>query len=303
MNGWIKLYRCLLDKPIWNKSTKEQKVVLITILLDVNHDAKEWEWKGEKFNILPGQTITSLENIATKAGVSIQNVRSALKRFEKLEFLTNESTKTGRLITVLNWGFYQGDFDTPNKETNKDLTKTQQRPNKEVTTNNNDKNDKNVNNEKKEFIFVGEPTKKITPQNIEEGKNYFEEKNYTEVEETKKRTETEKGGGTGKKFVRPTIKEVEDYIKEKGYNIDAERFVAYYESNGWKVGKNKMKDWKMAVVTWSKNEKQFKPAERQAYRHPITTIFSDELSKEQLERFERNRKNFILSAQNSKDDT
>jgi hypothetical protein len=264
MNGWIKLYRCLLDKPIWNKSTIEQKVVLITILLDVNHDTKEWEWKGEKFNILPGQTITSLENLALKAGVSIQNVRSALKRFEKFEFLTNESTKTGRLITVLNWGFYQGDFDTPNKAPNKELTKTQQRPNKDLTTNKNDKNDKNDKNEKNEFIFVNSPTKKFTP---------------------------------------PTIEEVKNYILEKGYSIDAEHFVAYYESNGWKVGKNKMKDWRFAIVTWSKNEKQYKPAEKQAYRHPITTIFSDELTNEQINRFERNRKNFILSAQNSKDDT
>jgi hypothetical protein len=254
-----------LDKPIWNKSTTEQKVVLITILLDVNHDTKEWEWKGEKFKILPGQTITSLDNLATKAGVSIQNIRTALKRFEKLEFLTNESTKTGRLITILNWGLYQEEFDTPNKETNKDLTKTQQRPNKDLTTN---KNDKNENNEKKEFVYVGEPTKKFTP---------------------------------------PTIDEVKNYIEEKGYSIDAERFVAYYESNGWKVGKNKMKDWKAAVITWSKNDKQqtnnFKPIERQEYRHPAATIFSDELSNEQIERFERNRINFILSAQNNQDDT
>jgi DNA-binding transcriptional regulator YhcF (GntR family) len=265
MEGWIKLYRSLLDKPIWNKSTTEQKVVLITILLDVNHDTKEWEWKGEKFNILPGQTITSLENLALKAGVSIQNVRSALKRFEKLEFLTNESTKTGRLITVLNWGIYQEEFETPNKATNKDLTKTQQRPNKEVTTNKNDKNDKN---DKNEFIFMGEPIKKFTP---------------------------------------PTIEDVKNYIEEKGYAIDAEYFVAYYETRDWKVGKNKMKNWKAAIVTWSKNDKQhtnnFKTVEKQEYRHPFTTIFSDEVTNEQIDRFERNRKNFILSAQNSKDDT
>jgi hypothetical protein len=154
---------------------------------------------------------------------------------------------------------------------------------------------------------VGKPTEKITPTTIDEDKNYIEEKNYTEVEATKKETETEKGGGAGKKFVPPTIDEVEDYIKEKGYNIDAERFVAYYKSNGWKVGKNQMKDWKAAIITWSKNDKQqtnnFKPIEKQGYRHPAATIFSDELSNEQIERFERNRINFILSAKNNQDDT
>jgi hypothetical protein len=68
-----------------------------------------------------------------------------------------------------------------------------------------------------------------------------------------------------------------------------------------------MKDWKAAIITWSKNDNQqknnHKTFERQPYRHPAATIFSDELSNEQIERFERNRKNFILSAQNNQDDT
>jgi hypothetical protein len=110
-----------------------------------------------------------------------------------------------------------------------------------------------------------------------------------------------------KKFTPPTIDEVKNYIAEKGYAIDAEYFVAYYETRDWKVGKNKMKNWKAAIVTWSKNDKQhtnnFKTVEKQEYRHPFTTIFSDEVTNEQIDRFERNRKNFILSAQNSKDDT
>lgn len=53
-------------------------------------------------------------------------------------------------------------------------------------------------------------------------------------------------------FVKPTVKEVSEYIKEKGYSIDAEHFVAYYESNGWKVGRNPMKSWKSALVTWER---------------------------------------------------
>lgn len=52
---------------------------------------------------------------------------------------------------------------------------------------------------------------------------------------------------------KPTIEEVRSYIEEKGYNVDPERFYDFYESNGWKVGKNPMKDWKATVRTWSKN--------------------------------------------------
>ena len=108
--GWVKLYRELKSKSIWQLSSPEQKVVLITILLLANHEENTWEWKGVQFICKPGQLITSLNSLVRECGdgVSIQNVRTALDRFEKLGFLTNVSTKTGRLITVLNWEKYQG---------------------------------------------------------------------------------------------------------------------------------------------------------------------------------------------------
>ena len=57
--------------------------------------------------------------------------------------------------------------------------------------------------------------------------------------------------------MKPTLDEVSAYIRERGYTFDAEEFVAFYESNGWYVGRRKMKDWKMACVTWQKRERQF----------------------------------------------
>lgn len=146
MEGYIGLFRCLLENPIWKMSTPEQKTILITLLLMVNHKEVEWEWQGEKFKAQPGQRVTSLENIAKACGkgISIQNVRSALKRFEKLGFLTNQSTKTGRLITIVNWHLYQVEKMKTNKASNKAPTKRQQRSNKELTPNNNDNNDKHL---------------------------------------------------------------------------------------------------------------------------------------------------------------
>jgi hypothetical protein len=141
--GWIKLYRQLLNKAIWQCSTMEQKVILITLLLMANHEEKEWEWQGEKFKCKPGQFVTSLKSIAEKAGsdISIQNVRTAIAKFEKYEFLTNQSTKTGRLITIVNWELYQ----SQDSKLTKGLTKHQQSANKALTTNKNDKNDKKNN--------------------------------------------------------------------------------------------------------------------------------------------------------------
>lgn len=56
------------------------------------------------------------------------------------------------------------------------------------------------------------------------------------------------------KFTPPTLEDVNAYCLESGHRIDAERFIDYYESNGWMVGRNKMKDWKAAVRNWSKRE-------------------------------------------------
>lgn len=52
------------------------------------------------------------------------------------------------------------------------------------------------------------------------------------------------------RFTPPTLEEVEAYIKEKGYHVNAAKWYAHYEANGWKVGRNKMKDWHAAVRTW-----------------------------------------------------
>lgn len=56
-----------------------------------------------------------------------------------------------------------------------------------------------------------------------------------------------------KRFEKPTLSEIKEYCIERNNNVDAQHFYDHYESNGWKVGKNSMKDWKAAVRTWEKN--------------------------------------------------
>lgn len=55
-----------------------------------------------------------------------------------------------------------------------------------------------------------------------------------------------------KKFVKPTVEEVREYCLERKNNVNPEKFVDFYESKDWFVGKNKMKDWKAAVRTWER---------------------------------------------------
>lgn len=68
--------------------------------------------------------------------------------------------------------------------------------------------------------------------------------------------EKEKKESAGKP-PRPTLEEVKEYVKEKQYNFDPESFFNFYESNGWKVGKNQMKSWRAACVTWQKRHNEF----------------------------------------------
>lgn len=55
------------------------------------------------------------------------------------------------------------------------------------------------------------------------------------------------------RFSPPSVDEVREYCKERGNNVDPEKFVDYYTANGWMAGKSKMKDWRAAVRTWEKN--------------------------------------------------
>ena len=63
----------------------------------------------------------------------------------------------------------------------------------------------------------------------------------------------DKAKAKAKRFVKPTLNDLEHYCIERNNDIDVVKFFNYYESNGWKVGKNPMKDWKAAVRTWEKN--------------------------------------------------
>lgn len=77
----------------------------------------------------------------------------------------------------------------------------------------------------------------------------------TQVSIDKDRLDKSNNNGT-KRFQKPTLEEVKEYCSERNNNVDAERWYDYYSANGWKVGKNTMKDWKASVRTWERQEKK-----------------------------------------------
>lgn len=224
--GWIKLYRELLDKPIWKESTAEQKAILITLLLMANHEKQVWEWKGKEYTCDAGQFITSLENLAQAVGkgVSKKNVRTALERFEKLGFITkgvahqraHQRAQSNTLISICNWETYQG-FEEEgwhsNGHSNGHITRIY----------------------KNNIIF-----------SKENDSLYKGEENFEKIE---------KRGA----FSPPSIDEVKEYADEKDFDFfDAERFVDFYTAKDWMIGKNKMKDWRAVVRNWAKSDKKTK---------------------------------------------
>lgn len=68
-----------------------------------------------------------------------------------------------------------------------------------------------------------------------------------------------------RRFAPPSVDEVRAYCSEKGYTFDPEAFVAFYESKGWKVGRNPMRSWQAACTTWQKRQGDRKEARRDEY--------------------------------------
>lgn len=79
-------------------------------------------------------------------------------------------------------------------------------------------------------------------------------------------------------FIKPTIQEIKNYCIERNNKIDSERFFNYYESKGWMIGKNKMKDWKAAIRTWESRTKEEKGMSKM-HKHLNSHLKAKELLK------------------------
>lgn len=134
MSGWIKLHRKFLDWEWFNKS--EAVHLFLYMLIKANH--KDAKWQGN--DVKRGQFISSLGNISSATGISIQSIRTILKKLEKTNEIEVKSTSQFTIVTICKYECYQDENET----TNKPLTNNQQTTNKQSTTNKNDKKEKNI---------------------------------------------------------------------------------------------------------------------------------------------------------------
>ena len=71
------------------------------------------------------------------------------------------------------------------------------------------------------------------------------------------------------RFQKPSLEDIRSYCQERGNNVDPEQFFNFYESKGWVVGKSPMKDWRAAVRTWEKREKEVAPRKRESRKESV----------------------------------
>ena len=96
------------------------------------------------------------------------------------------------------------------------------------------------------------PAVNDSQENVNDSQDTDKEEDKEKEKEEEKKSDVSQAK-TRTRFTPPTLEEVKAYCAERKNNVDAQRFVDYYTSNGWLVGKNKMKDWRAAVRTWERN--------------------------------------------------
>lgn len=129
--GFITLHRKIIDWE-WYTDLPTFKL-FIHMLLMANHTENQWRGKV----IQRGSFMTSIANLSSQTGLSIQQVRTSIKRLKSTNEITSISTNRNTLITVLKYNDYQDNSDKPNKlsnkVSNKQATNKQQTNNKQIT--------------------------------------------------------------------------------------------------------------------------------------------------------------------------
>ncbi len=116
----------------------------------------------------------------------------------------------------------------------------------------------------------GVPAKQYFKINEEQVVKFLNNKSFTNLTTINKNKEIKLNN---KLFIRPSVNDVELYCIERNNKIDAISFVNFYESKGWMVGKNKMKDWRAAVRTWEMRENN-----KQTYKKTGTSKLDSQIS-------------------------
>lgn len=239
LNGYVRLYRKLVEWGWYRDSVV--KDVFLHLLMIANW--KDGAYMGHAIH--PGDAIIGTKQLAVDLGFSRQQIRTALKKLESTGEISIFSTNRFSIVTVENWGLYQGDDSDANQQiTNKQPTDNQQITNKQPHL----KKERKKEGKKENNMYVCAQPTPTHPR----------------------------------KMVPPTMEMLQEYAAErksigKPY-VDVEKFYDFYESKGWKVGRERMKDWQAAYRNWER-DRNF--SGKQKPRNEVKQLLLEDMLSEQ----------------------
>ncbi len=217
---YAKLFSSILDSSLWT-ADPPTRILFLTMLAMADRE---------------GRIFASRSGLCRRACIPPEDFDRALAVLqgpdEESSDLTRNPSNGGRRIEladggwqVLNYVYYRDlrDEDERRHDTRERVRRFRQRKRSETLGN--------------------DPKRSVSQSNPSESES------SSESESPKRKIQTQ-----GRVFVRPSFDEVKTFIEEKGLPVDPTAWYSYYESNGWKVGKNPMKKWKPAVWTWVAKE-------------------------------------------------
>jgi hypothetical protein len=164
--GYIKLYRSLLDNPVMKNP--EIAWLWCILLLSANHKKKSFIFNGKKQVVKAGQLITGRKQLSKLTGLSESKIYRALNYFESEQQIKQQKNNKFTLITILNWSKYQGNGTAKEQQFEQQMNNQRTTSEQPVNTNKNVKNDKNVKNKEYTAPDVlsksGAEPKKATPK-------------------------------------------------------------------------------------------------------------------------------------------
>lgn len=171
-----------------------------------------------------GVVESTIPGLADRARISLEDCEKALERFQQPDKYSWSKEKEGRRIELVEGGWF-----LVNHRKYRDLLSKEDRMEKT----------------RLRVQAWRERQKSVTPVTGNAGNDmHIQKQMHTQIQ--KKETVREH-------YSRPSLGEVTSYCEERGKGIDPQQWFDFYTSNGWRVGRNSMKDWRAAVRTWEKN--------------------------------------------------
>ena len=226
--GFIMIDRSILEDDMYFSEKFTRMQAYMDLCLLAAFKSRSFYIRGNKVELQPMQVAKSVRDLADRWQWSVNKVRGYLNELEKGDYIDTQKTSVNQIITIKKYIVVNTQNDTQiNTQTD---TQNDTQTDTPIIKNN------NVNNENKEIVIES-----VVVSNEQQTLP-------TPTKEKKRRSSV---------FVKPTLEECIAYAQEKGYQWNIERFFNYYESNGWRVGQNPMKNWKAAMRTWNTKEPQY----------------------------------------------